>query len=74
VTAKTTPMTAAVSLPLAVWAAHPATAYVVLSLAMAVLILARHKNNIRRLRAGTEPRLGERSALKPPASAEPLNQ
>jgi hypothetical protein len=29
---------------------------------MAALILLRHRNNIRRLLAGTEPRLGERRA------------
>lgn len=53
-------MLASACIPLAVWAAHPPRPYLFLSLAMAVLILIRHKNNIRRLIAGTEPRLGER--------------
>lgn len=56
-------MTATVAIPVAVWAAHPAPAYVALGVAMCTLILVRHKNNIRRLRAGTEPRLSERGAV-----------
>jgi len=55
-------MLASACIPLAVWAAHPPRPYLLLSLAMAALILIRHKNNIRRLIAGTEPRLGERLA------------
>jgi glycerol-3-phosphate acyltransferase PlsY len=53
-------MTAAASIPVAMWAAHPALPYLWLGLAMAGLILARHKGNIQRLRAGAEPRLGRR--------------
>ena len=53
-------MTATLAIPVAVWIAHPSNPYLVLSIAMSTLILVRHKNNIRRLRAGTEPRLGER--------------
>jgi acyl phosphate:glycerol-3-phosphate acyltransferase len=55
-------MLATVSIPLVVGAAHPPVSYLYLSLTMAALILVRHKNNIRRLLAGTEPRLGERRA------------
>lgn len=52
-------MAAAISVPLAVSAARPATPYMILAVAMAALVLVRHKNNIRRLLAGTEPRLGQ---------------
>ena len=53
-------MSATVSIPVAVWLARPPSAYLALSMAMAALILVRHTNNIKRLRAGSEPRLGER--------------
>ena len=53
-------MLATLVLPLAVWLAHPALPYLVLSVMMAGLILIRHKGNLQRLRAGTEPRWGER--------------
>jgi len=58
------PVTMAVSacLPVFVWAAHPPRPYLILSVAMAALILLRHRNNIRRLIAGTEPRLGGSTA------------
>ncbi len=46
------------AIPVAVWAAHSPIAYFSLSVGMASLILLRHPNNIRRLLAGTEPRLG----------------
>ncbi len=62
-------MAATVSIPLAVWAAHPRIAYLSLSVCMAVLILLRHPNNIRRLLAGTEPRLGDRVPLSATADA-----
>jgi glycerol-3-phosphate acyltransferase PlsY len=62
------PVTMAVSacLPVFMWAANPPEPYLILSVAMAGLILLRHKNNIRRLIAGTEPRLGER----PPGASQ----
>lgn len=63
-------MVASASIPLAVHAAHPVLAYQVLSVAMALLILVRHRGNLRRLRAGTEPRLGERLPPYPGGEAE----
>jgi glycerol-3-phosphate acyltransferase PlsY len=63
-------MLASACVPLAVWAAHPQRDYVVLSVGMAALILVKHKDNIRRLRAGTEPRLGERLREAPPAGPQ----
>ncbi len=53
-------MAATVSVPVVVWLNGVGGAPLTLSLAMALLILVRHKNNIRRLWQGTEPRLGER--------------
>ena len=46
---------------------HVAVAYsgaVKLALAIAVLVYARHHANIRRLLAGTEPRIGQHSSGK----------
>ncbi len=63
-------MAAAISVPLAVWAARPAAPYVTLAVAMAALVLVRHKNNIRRLLAGTEPRLGERASVGASSSGD----
>lgn len=53
-------MAAVVSVPVSVAGVATAPAYRALSVLLALLILARHRNNIRRLIAGTEPRLGER--------------
>jgi len=63
-------MLASACVPLAVWSAHPGRAYLLLSVGMAALILVKHKDNIRRLRAGTEPRLGERLREAPPAAPQ----
>jgi len=52
-------MAAVVSVPIAVWSAHPDALYLALSAGMSALIMVRHKNNIRRLLSGTEPRLSE---------------
>lgn len=57
-------MAATVSVPVAVCLARAAAPEIAFSVAMAALILVRHKNNIRRLRAGTEPRLGDRVAIE----------
>ncbi|MGC9318900.1 MAG: glycerol-3-phosphate acyltransferase [Armatimonadota bacterium] len=53
-------MTAAVSVPVLVWLSGVGGAPLLLSVAMALLVLARHRSNIIRLWHGTEPRLGER--------------
>jgi len=55
-------MAATISIPLAGWIFGVAPVYLTLLAAMAALILVRHKNNILRLIAGTEPRLGQRTA------------
>jgi glycerol-3-phosphate acyltransferase PlsY len=60
-------MVASACIPVAIWAAHPASSYLLLSLAMASLILVRHRNNIKRLFAGTEPRVGQHLAEVPGA-------
>jgi glycerol-3-phosphate acyltransferase PlsY len=62
-------MAATVSLPLAAFLAQAGAAYLGLSAAMAVLILVRHRSNVRRLLAGTEPRLGDRLSSKAVPSA-----
>lgn len=53
-------MTAALSIPIAVWLASAPTPCLVLSAAMGALVLVRHKNNVIRLCKGTEPCLGDR--------------
>jgi glycerol-3-phosphate acyltransferase PlsY len=58
-------MAAAVALPVVVYAARPAEAYFALAVATAALILVRHKGNIRRLLAGTEPALDRRLSPAP---------
>jgi glycerol-3-phosphate acyltransferase PlsY len=45
---------AVLSIPLVVWSATPDHAWRTLALTMPLLVLVRHKNNLRRLRAGTE--------------------
>jgi glycerol-3-phosphate acyltransferase PlsY len=44
------------------WLKHGGPWLVLASTAIALLILIKHQNNLRRLRQGTEPRLGERRA------------
>ena len=46
---------AAISLPLLVWLTGGAKPHIALALAIALLIVLRHRENIRRLMAGTEP-------------------
>jgi glycerol-3-phosphate acyltransferase PlsY len=52
-------MAATLAIPVVVCATHPAAPYQLLALLMSALILLRHRNNIRRLIAGMEPKLGE---------------
>lgn len=52
-------MTAIGAVPAVVWLSGVSGPPLALSVAMALLVLARHKNNIIRLCRGTEPRLGE---------------
>ena len=56
---------AAMGLPLAILALGYPAALALAGLAVAVLIIARHHQNIRRLLAGTEARLGERAPAPP---------
>ena len=62
-------MAAAISLPLVAAVGQLAAVYLALTASMALLILARHKNNIKRLLAGREPRLGERLSRRPASAA-----
>lgn len=62
-------MAATISLPLAALLVQTGAAYLGLSAAMTLLILLRHKGNIRRLLAGTEPRLGDRLPDRTPMIA-----
>jgi len=53
-------MTAAVTAPMIALALHPS--YVPMLLGFAVLVLWKHRENILRLRKGTEPRLGSKTS------------
>ena len=64
-------MTATVSIPLSGWIFRAAPTYLTLLVAMAALILVRHKNNILRLISGTEPRLGQRLSAGGPSGETP---
>ena len=52
-------LTAFASAPLLAWATGAKPAVLALALAVAVLVWVRHEANIRRLLAGTEPRIGQ---------------
>jgi glycerol-3-phosphate acyltransferase PlsY len=52
-------MMAAVAAPLVLWLFYQPPAIVAMGLVMAAMIVFRHRGNIQRLRAGTEPRFGE---------------
>jgi len=52
-------MTASSLIPVFVALSRPEAAYIWMSIGIAVLSLIRHKNNIRRLIAGQEPKIGE---------------
>ncbi len=51
-------LTAAALAPAYVWALQPALPYVVLSLVIGALLIWRHRENIRRMLAGTEGKIG----------------
>ena len=53
---------ASLALPPAAWLTGASAAVVTSASAIAVLILFRHRGNLRRLRAGTERRMGQRTA------------
>ncbi len=55
-------MTASALIPVFVALSDPGLVYIWLSIGIAALILVRHKNNIRRLLAGEEPCIGQRTA------------
>ena len=58
-------LAAAATLPLAAWFSRPDPILLVLALLLSVLVFCLHRSNISRLRAGTEPRIGQSPA--PPA-------
>jgi len=58
-------LAAAATLPLAAWLTRPDPILLALALLLSVLVFWRHRSNLIRLRAGTEPRIGQRPA--PPA-------
>ncbi len=51
---------AAIGLPVLMLISGGSSAYLVVSLVASVLVLWRHRSNIERLIAGTEPRIGQR--------------
>ena len=53
----------AAALPIAAWLWGAPAAYVTYALLAAALIWYRHQENIHRLLAGTEPRIGQRVTL-----------
>jgi len=53
-------MAAAVAAPLVLWLFHQPPAIIGMAFFFAAMIVLRHHGNIERLRAGTEPRFGER--------------
>ncbi|MBE0446589.1 MAG: glycerol-3-phosphate 1-O-acyltransferase PlsY [Actinobacteria bacterium] len=55
---------AAVVLPVLVYVLHPNIVYVVFSIAVAIVIVYRHRSNISRLIAGEELKVGERVSLE----------
>ena len=51
---------AAIGLPVLMLISGGSSAYVVVSLVASLLVLWRHRSNIKRLLAGTEPKIGQR--------------
>ena len=62
-------LVAALAAPLYTWWLMPDAAYVVLMVGMSTLLILRHRDNIRRLLAGQEGRIGEKRTGDPPAGA-----
>lgn len=60
---------AASILPLATWYWHREPLLIGFSVVLAALAIYRHRANIARLRAGTEPRIGQRAAPAPEPAA-----
>lgn len=60
-------LAAAVSLPVSAWFFEADRRLFALALALGLLVIFRHRGNLRRLLAGTEPRLGQKPAPPPPA-------
>ena len=60
-------LAAAIALPPVTWFAYRDRLLLALTLVLATLVFWRHRSNIRRLRDGTEPRLGSRPAATPPS-------
>ncbi|TAL09118.1 MAG: glycerol-3-phosphate 1-O-acyltransferase [Nitrospirae bacterium] len=52
------------SLPLSVWLFHPTTEMAMLATGILVLIVYRHRENIVRIKAGTESKFGQRPAVQ----------
>jgi len=63
---------AVLSAPLVAWALY-GDAYAVVYAVAAALVWYKHKDNIRRLIAGTEPRIGDKTAVSSSSSASTLN-
>lgn len=54
-------ITAAIAAPIVMWLAEPRTwQYIGVTLVLSLLLLWRHRSNIRKLSEGTEPRIGEK--------------
>jgi glycerol-3-phosphate acyltransferase PlsY len=57
-------ITAAVVLPVSVWIWHPSLLLKIVTTLLGLMAIYKHKGNIQRLRAGTEPRIGQKSQAK----------
>ncbi|HME81362.1 MAG TPA: glycerol-3-phosphate 1-O-acyltransferase PlsY [Candidatus Eremiobacteraceae bacterium] len=55
-------MLATASAPIALYALHAPWPYIAYAVIVLVLVLWRHRTNIERLRAGTEPRIGQKTS------------
>lgn len=57
-------ITAAVVLPVSVWMLHPSLLLKIATTLLGFMAIYKHKGNIQRLRAGTEPRIGQKQPMK----------